>query len=425
VAVKQPETIGNLRWLIAGLLFLSTTINYLDRQILSVVAPILRQELKLSNAQYAYAINTFMIAYGIMYMVTGRIIDLLKTRRGLAWSFGIWSLASLAHTFIVGLWDLCFWRFLLGASQPGNFPACVKAVASWFPARERGLAIGFVFGGTAVGAILAPPLIVWISLHYAWRFAFLLTSLGGMFWLPFWLGLYHEPEEHPRITQKELQYIRSDGEAYGSNYRSMEWKKLLALPQTWSFILARFFFDSLGYFNMFWIPSYLVFAKGFTFESMGRLLWIPFVFQNLGCISGGYVSGTLVKMGMGPLLARKLTMLLSLLLIPVGIVSVGVSQPWQIILCISIATFGLGWWSPNSHSLMMDSFPRHSVASVNGVSGSGGALGGVIFTWFTGYAADHNAYHLVLYSTGVLTCFSIASTWALLRKPVEIEAQKW
>jgi len=419
--LNQQRTFNHLRWLIAGLLFLSTVINYLDRQILSVVAPVLRQELKLSNAEYAYAVNAFMIAYAVMYVVAGRIIDLLNTRLGLALSFAFWSLASLFHTFVVGLWDLCLYRFLLGASEPGNFPAGVKAVASWFPARERGLAIGFVFGGTAIGAIIAPPLIVWITVHYGWRISFFLTSLVGMAWLVLWLGLYHEPRQHPRITQNELQHIHLDKESDVEG-PSLGWRKLLALPQAWSFVLARFFADSLGYFNMFWIPSYLVFAKGFSFESMGGLLWIPFLFQDLGSIAGGYFSGILIKRGAAALSARKVTMSFSLFMIPVGILSITATQPLQVILFISIATFGLGWWSPNLHSLMMDSFPRHSVASISGLSGSAGALGGVIFTWFTGYAADHNAYHLVLWATGVLMSLSIASIWVLLRKAVEEEA---
>jgi ACS family hexuronate transporter-like MFS transporter len=172
---------------------------------------------------------------------------------------------------------------------------------------------------------------------------------------------------------------------------------------------------------MFWVPSYLVFSKGFSFASMGQLLWIPFLFQDLGSIGGGYFSGILIRRGVGVLRARKVTMSFSLFLIPAGILSVTATQPLQVILYISIATFGLGWWSPNLHSLMMDSFPRHSVASVNGLSGTGGAVGGVIFTWFTGFAADHNAYHLVLWATGGLMCLSIASIWVLLRKAVEPE----
>jgi ACS family hexuronate transporter-like MFS transporter len=379
---------------------------------------VLRRELNLSNSQYAYAVNAFMVAYAIMYLVIGRLIDLLNTRRGLGLSFGVWSIASFCHSFIVGLWDLCFWRFLLGASEPGNFPACVKAVASWFPARERGLAIGLVFGGTAIGAIIAPPLIVWLTVHYGWRMAFLLTSLGGMFWLLFWFGWYREPEEHPRITPQEFQHIRSDDEVDGGKGQPFGWQKLLKLPQAWSFVLARFFADSLGYFNFFWIPSYLVSAKGFSFQSMGELLWIPFLFQDLGSIIGGYASGVLIKRGLAPIWARKLTMSLSLLLIPAGIFSIRASQPFYVILCISVATFGLGWWSPNIHSLMMDSFPRYSVASIGGLSGSGGAVGGVIFTWFTGYAADRGAYHLVFYTTGLLTFLSILSTWVFLRTPV-------
>lgn len=414
----------NLRWLIAGVLFLATVINYLDRQILSVVAPVLRKELNLTNTQYAYAVNSFMIAYAIMYVVLGRITDFLNTRRGLGLSFAIWSLASFAHTFIRRLWDLCTCRFLLGAAEPGIFPAGVKAVSVWFPAKERGVAIGLIFGGTAIGAIVAPPLVVWLTLAYGWRMAFLITSLSGMVWLLLWLVVYHEPAEHPWITEEELEHIRSSRQEEPRNQgnRPLAWSQLLKLPQAWSFVLARFFADSLGYFNMYWIPSYLVSTKGFSFQLMGELVWIPFVLQDVGSVAGGYFSGMLIKRKVTAIVARKMTMSLSLVLIPLGIGSVIASRPSQVLLCICLATFGLGWWSPNLHSLMMDSFPQHSVASVAGLSGTGGAVGGIIFTWFTGYASDHNAYRLVFGMTGILIWLSVAATWALLRRPVSPES---
>ena len=418
------KTIANLRWLIAGMLFVATVINYVDRQILSVVAPVLRKDLNLSNAEYAHALNAFLTAYAIMYALAGRIIDLLNTRRGLALSFSIWSLASLAHTFVVRLWDLCLYRFLLGTAEPGNFPAAVKGVSAWFPVRERGLAIGFVLGGTGIGAVLAPPLAVWITLRFGWRMAFLLTSLSGMLWLIPWLLVYDEPEKHPWISEKELQHIQEDRDkaTHTDEGTLLGWKTLFALPQTWSFILARFFSDPLGYFYWYWIPSYLVFAKGFSFDQLGKSLWIPYLFQDFGQISGGYFSGRLIRRGLTPLLARKWAMSLALLLTPAAILSVKASHTHQVILWVSLATFAIGWWGVNYNSLLMDSVPRHSLASVAGVAGTAGSAGSMIVTWLTGRAADRNAYFLIFWGNTALICLSVASTWLLLRKPFEREA---
>ena len=195
--------IKGLRWIIALLLCLATVVNYLDRQLLSVVAPILRHDLHITNTQYAYALNSFLFAYAVMFTVGGWLVDKLNTRRGLALSLGVWSLASLCHTFVVGIWDLCFYRLLLGVSEPGNFVTGVKAVSSWFPVRERGVAIGFVTAGTGIGAVVAPPVTLWLAIHHGWRMAFLLPSLSGLILLPIWLWIYREPRQHPWLTEEE------------------------------------------------------------------------------------------------------------------------------------------------------------------------------------------------------------------------------
>lgn len=413
--------IKNLRWIVAGLLFLATLINYLDRQILSVVAPMLRQDLHLTNTQYAYAINAFLIAYAIMYTAGGRIMDWLGARRGLALSLAVWSFASLCHTFTFGLLDLCLYRFLLGASEPGNFTGAVKAISSWFPIRERGVAVGFVFAGTGFGAIVAPPLTLWLALHFGWRMAFFVTSLSGICWLLLWLPLYDEPQRHSRITQRELEHILSDraGQTATEEGPSLPWSKILSLPQTWSFVFARIFCDPLGYFYWFWIPSYLVFAKGFSFEMLAKWLWIPYLFQGLGLIAGGYFSGMLIGWKLTPIFARKVGLSVAFVLTPVATLSLTTHETWLVILYVSIATFGIGWWGTNYNSLLMDSMPQRSLASIAGLAGSGGAVASLLVTWLTGYAADHNAYQLIFWGNSVLMALSIASTWILLRRAVE------
>ena len=222
-----------------------------------------------------------------MYAVGGWIIDRLGTRRGLSLSLAVWSVVSMCHTFVKGVWGLCFSRFLLGTSQPGNFPAAIKGVSAWFPSQERGLAVGFALSGTGIGAIIAPPLVVWLALQFGWRMAFLIPSLVGLFWLPLWLYWYQHPTQHPRITEKELLHIQSDTHVEtGPEERSApSWKKMLRLPQTWSFILIRFFGDPLGYFFWYWLPSYLVSEKGFSFKEMGQWVWdsIPHSSRRLDC----------------------------------------------------------------------------------------------------------------------------------------------
>ena len=420
----QKREIKNLRWIIAGLLFLATLVNYMDRQLLSVIAPMLRRDLHLSNTQYAYAINSFLIAYGIMFTVGGWLIDLLHTRRGLALSLALWSLASLLHTVVVGAWDLCFYRFLLGVAEPGNFTAAVKAVAAWFPKRERGVAIGFVLSGTGIGAIVAPPLVVWIALHFGWRMAFLLPSLAGVCWLPLWLYLYREPEEHPWIRGRESEHIFSGRAGAAENGKEVpaQWSKLLALPQSWSFILGRFFADPLGYFYWFWMPSYLVAAKGFSFVELGKWLWIPYLIQGLGQIAGGLFSGSLIRRGVAPILARKVGLSVGLLLTPMAILSLASNGGFLVLLYISVATFGLGWWGANYNSAIMDSIPRRSVSSVAGLAGSGRVVSSAMVTWFTGWAADHHAYPLVFWVNTILMVVSVIFSWALLRRPVEQSA---
>jgi ACS family hexuronate transporter-like MFS transporter len=418
VGLVRVRQIKNLRWIIAGLLFFATLINYLDRQILSAVAPMLRSDLHLSNSQYAYAINAFLIPYAIMYAVGGKIIDWLGPRRGLAWSLGLWSVASLCHTFTLGLVDLCFYRFLLGAAEPGNFTATIKTVSAWFPVRERGFAVGAILSGTGLGAIVAPPIVLWLALHYGWRTAFLVTSLAGLCWLLLWHPLYREPAEHPRITTDELEHIlpeRGDGPS-SVEETSPPWSKLLRLRKTWSFIFARIFCDPLGYFYWFWMPSYLVLAKGFSFALLAKWLWIPYLLQSLGLLAGGRFSGMLIGWKVQPILARELSLSVTLLLTPVAILSLAATQTWTVILYISVATFGIGWWGANYNALLMDTVPQLSLASTTGLAGTGGAISSLIATRLTGYAADHNSYRLILWGNALLLVLSVASTWTLFTR---------
>ena len=319
-----------------------------------------------------------------------------------------------------GVWGLCFSRFLLGTSQPGNFAAAVKGVAAWFPSKERGLAIGFVVSGTGIGAIIAPPLVVWLALHFSWRMAFLIPSLVGLLWLPLWLYWYQHLTQHSRITEKELHHIQPDTPETRTEEKSHpKWKKLLVLRQTWSFILIRFFGDPQGIFFWYWLPSYLVSEKGFSFEEMGQWVWIPYLVQVGGHIAGGYFSGVLIRRGVAPILARKWGITISLVMFPIALLSITASSTFLVILSTSCATFGLGWWGANYFGAVMDSVPRHVVGTVAGLAGSGGVVSSALVTWFTGYAADHHAYLSVFLVNIILMSLSVGSPWILLRRPID------
>ncbi len=408
-----------LRWFIASLLCLATIVNYLDRQLLSVVAPMLRHDLHLSNTQYAYAIDSFLVSYAAMFTIGGWIVDRLNTRRGLALSLGIWSVASLCHTFVVGIWDLCLYRFLLGVSEPGNFTAGIKAISAWFPTKERGVAIGLVVSGTGIGAVVAPPLALWLALHFGWRTAFLVPSLGGFLLLPLWWWVYREPADHPWLTPNEREHILQGGETDRLRTMTVPWSRLLHFRQSWSFIAARFFADPLGNFYWFWIPSFLVSAKGLSLATLAKWLWVPYVLQGAGQLSGGYFSGYLISRGLNPLLARKLGLTVALVLSPVALLSLRVSQVSEILVMLSVAMFGMGWWGANYNSALMDAIPQSSVSSVSGLAGTAGSISSVLVTWFTGYVVDRGSYTAAFWLNCSLMVLSVSASWLLLRTPVD------
>ena len=420
---RPHRKVPGLRWLIASLLCAATIVNYLDRQLLSVVAPLLRHDLHLSNTQYSYAIDSFLVAYAAMFTIGGWIVDRLNTRRGLALSLGIWSLASMCHAFVIGIWDLCLYRFLLGVSEPGNFTAGIKAVSAWFPTRERGIAIGFVVSGTGIGAVVAPPLALWLALHFGWRTAFLVPSFGGLLLLPLWWTIYREPARHLWLTEREREHIFQGGKPDRLRTITVPWSRLLHFRQSWAFVAARFFADPLGNFYWFWIPSFLVAAKALSLGTLTKWLWVPYVLQGAGQLSGGYFSGFLIHRGIGPLLARKLGLSIALVLSPFALLSLRASRASEILVILSVAMFGMGWWGANYNSALMDAIPQSSVSSVSGLAGTAGALSSILVTWFTGYVVDRGSYAAAFWVNCLLMVLSVGATWLLLRTPISNDSQ--
>jgi ACS family hexuronate transporter-like MFS transporter len=308
--VKIPR----LRWIIAALLFLSTMINYADRLALSIVSRDLRAEFHMTEQAYSYVITFFFVAYAIMYAGSGYLVDRLGTRRGFAVFVATWSVAAMLHALVRGTWSLGWARFLLGLSEPGNWPAAAKAVAEWFPPGQRALGVGIFNAGSSLGSAIAPPMVAYLTLRYGWRFAFLFTGSLGILWLVAWLFLYQPPHLSRLLRAEEYAVIKEQVEppadATAAAPASINWRKVIGMRECYTLILARFFTDPVIYFIIFWLPEYLRKERGFDLKAVGDYAWVPFVVGGVGYILGGWLSGRLMRAGWALPSARKFVMLL-------------------------------------------------------------------------------------------------------------------
>lgn len=378
-------TVPHLRWFVCGLLFFASTINYLDRQTVAVLKPHLQDVQHWSESDYGWIVFAFQVAYAIMMVVSGRFIDRLGTRVGYALAIAWWSLAAMAHAFARNAREFGVARFFLGAGEAGNFPAAIKTVTEWFPARERALATGIFNAGTNVGAVLAPPMVVWLTLRWGWQEAFIVTGSLGFLWLILWLMVYRLPAQHRWITQRELEHISSDAKTAGEDETKIPWMKILEYRQAWGFIVGKFMTDPIWWFYIFWLPSYLKQARGFSLEMIGYFAWIPFFAADAGSILGGWLSGFWIMRGWSVNRARKMTMAICAFLMPAGIAAVFAPNAWMALALISIATSAHQGWSANIFTLASDMFPKNDVGSVVGLGGAGGAIGGMIIALVAGY----------------------------------------
>jgi ACS family hexuronate transporter-like MFS transporter len=355
-----------------GLICLACTLNYLDRQTLSVLAATIQRDLNFTAVEYSYLTTAFLISYTVMYALSGRIIDWLGTRRSFAWFVSAWSLATIVHAPAGSVAHLAGARFLLGAAEPANFPAGVKVVSEWFPMRERALAAGIFNAGTALGSALATVVVPWIALAYGWRVAFVVTGGLGFLWLGLWALAYHPPSEHPRLSAEEHALIL-EGVSAQTAAAPPPLGVLLRMPETWGCVLARVLTDPISYFLFFWTPKYLQEARGFSLADLGRYGWIPFVALFVGNIASGAIPRLLVARGWSVNRARKSTMLGVSLAMPVCCLLVTqVSNVWVAVGLMACIMFGHAAWG--NITLPAEVFPREAVGTVSGL---GGALGGV------------------------------------------------
>jgi ACS family hexuronate transporter-like MFS transporter len=414
--------IRNLRWYIAALLFTATVINYIDRQALSVLAPVLTKELHMNAVEYANILQGFLYAYTIMYVVSGVIVDRWGTRFALSAFMAWWSISNILHAFANTAMKLGAFRVLLGIGEPGNFMAAGRAASEWYPPKERAFMNGVTNAGAAAGAVISAPLIVWLYVRFGWRAAFVITGLLGLVWLVAWLFLYHLPEHHPLITGNELLLIKGSATDTSAPGEKTRWIDLLRYPQTWGLFFARFLSDPVWWFYLFWLPKYLVEKRGFTMVEMGMLAWLPYLSADLGSIFGGLLSGYLVKKGWPVLKARSAGMLPFAMLMPLSLLIAFTPSSTIALAVICIVTFAHMAWKTNLMTITNDIYPTRVVGSVSGIAAFGNGLGGALFTYLTGQVVQHFSYDAVFIVMGFMHPAAFVIYKILVRRPVDVFA---
>jgi MFS transporter, ACS family, hexuronate transporter len=374
------------RWVICALLFLATTINYIDRQVIGILKPTLEVEFGWSETDYANIVFAFQAAYALGLLLAGRLLDKIGVRWGYALAVAVWSVAAMLHAGARSVAGFMLMRFLLGLGEAGNFPAAIKATAEWFPKKERALATGIFNAGSNVGALVTPLLVPVIVLAFSWQAAFLITGALGLVWLALWIWLYRSPEGNPRVSRAEYAHIRSDPEEATT---PVPWRSLLHHRQTWAFAIAKFMTDPIWWFFLFWLPDFFGKTYGLDLKTFGPPLVAIYLIADVGSIGGGWLSSHLIKRGWTVNAGRKTAMLVcALCVVPVSLAIYAES------LVIAVAIIGLAaaahqGWSANLFTIASDVMPRRAVGSVVGIGGMAGAIGGMLMAKYAGYVLEN------------------------------------
>jgi MFS transporter, ACS family, hexuronate transporter len=378
-----------LRWRITILVSAAIAISYLDRQTLPVAIKAISRDIPLTNQQFSDLQSAFLLAYAFMYAGGGKLADALGTRRGFTVIMIFWSVACASHGFALTFTMLAVSRFALGMGEGGGFPTSTRAVAEWFTVNERATAMGIINGGTAVGAVVAPPLIAVILLYANWRWIFFITGALGLFWTAWWQKSYFPPAEHPQLTEQEREKIPPAADpTTAATTKKIGWLDLLRFKETWGVVTAKFLTDAAWYFYLFWLPKYLYDVRHFDIKAVGTIAWIPNAAAGIGCLVGGWFSSHLVRKRFTLNVARKISLGLSAAVMPLILLVSRAPIAWAIAI-FSLAYFGQQSWSTLIMVLPTDLFPSSVVGSVAGLIGFGGAIGGIIFGELAGYLLDH------------------------------------
>lgn len=410
----------NYRWIVCALLFLATTINYIDRQIIGLLKPLLEAEFNWTETDYSRIVMAFTASYAIGLLFFGRFIDIIGTRLGYAISVAVWSIAAMAHALARNTTGFGVARAALGLGESGNFPAAIKAVAEWFPKKERALATGIFNSGANIGAVTAPLLVPLLVTYYGWKEAFIITGAIGFIWLILWWWLFDHPEKSKRVTRQELDYIKSDNENTQVTHPAhISWLELLKNKNTWAFIIAKFLTDPIWWFFLFWLPAFFAAAFQIDLKSPSLHLAIVYSATTIGSIGGGYISGWLIGKGWGVRRARRTALLIFAILVTPIALTQFTQNEWTVVALISLAAASHQAWSANLFTTVSDAFPSSAVSSVVGMGGMAGSIGGILFPMLIGFLLDYyknldkitTGYHLLF----ILCAGAYLTAWIIMK----------
>jgi ACS family hexuronate transporter-like MFS transporter len=387
----RPE---GYRWRICALLFFATTMNYVDRQALGVLAPELQRTIGWNEIQYASVVTAFQAAYAMGLLFAGGLMDRVGARMGYGLAIAVWSLATIGHALARTVLGFGIARFALGLGEGGHFPAAIKTVAEWFPTKERTLATGIFNAGSNIGALVAAVAVPWLTVRFGWQSTFLVLGLASALWVIPWVVMYRPPEAHPRLSARELAHIQS---GLPEAAAKVPWRRLLGHRATWAFLLAKFLTDPIWWFFMFWLPKFLNTQHGLSFASLGWPLVLIYSVATLGSVAGGWLPARAFKLGWSVDRARKASMLTCALAVVPILFAAKASSLWVAVGLVSLATAAHQGWSANLFTLVSDCFPRHAVGSVVGIGGFGGAVGGMVIATFTGLVLQFTGSYVPMF----------------------------
>ena len=400
-----------VRWWIAILLCLITTINYVDRQALAVAAPVILEKFGLSNTEFGLISSAFLFAYALGQLFIGPVVDRLGTKRSFRFAVIAWSIAGILHIFARGFWGFFNFRILLGFTEAMNFPAAVKAVAEWFPKAERSLAVGIVTVGPGLGALISPPLLVWLITSFSWKAAFIVPGIAGFLWLWIWQRLYSLPENHPRISDAERSLILADRESSEITTEdpgNRGFMVFLRYREVWGLMLSRFVSDGAFYFFAAWIPLYLTQERGFNLKQIAFSAMLPFLAADLGSLFGGWLGVRLIRRGLSVNASRKFIIWAGALLVPFALPAATVDSPYLAIGFICIALFAIQMKASSLFTVPADLFESRDVATTWGMFGAAGSFGGMLFVAAAGYVSEHYSYAPIFAAVGIMHILSAA-----------------
>ncbi len=417
-----------VRWQIAILLCLITTINYVDRQALAVAAPVIIEQFELSNTEFGLIGSGFLFAYAIGQLIIGPVVDRLGTKRSFRYAVIAWSIAGMLHAAGRGFWSFFCLRALLGVTEAMNFPAAVKAVAEWFPRAERSMAVGIVTMGPGLGSMISPPLLGWLITAFGWQWAFIVPGVAGFAWLLIWQSRYDRPEAHARLSDGERALIVGDHDAEqasaahaGGGAPWYAFVRFLRYREVWGLMLSRFVADGAFYFFVAWLPLYLAQERGFDIRAIAISAWIPFLAADLGSLFGGWFGTRLIRAGLSVNAARKSVIWLGALIIPCALPAVFVESAYAAIALICVAMFAIQVKSSNLFTVPADLFPARDVATIWGLFGAVGSFGGMLFVALAGWVSEHYSYTPIFAAVGVMHIVSALIVMVMIPKIKIIE----